>query len=106
MTTIAIFPQKPDKDCQYLKDQKKVLEIDDSEVLKLLQGNKGVYHYSRHDSSLDGLTDQELVLQLKQVEGFGFFDSPISNKHSGKGYSTTDKKYYVRIIRQESKTFE
>lgn len=99
MTTVAIFPQKPAKESQYLKDPKSVLEIDDSEVMKLLHGNRGVFHYSRHDDTLDKLSDTELISNMKNMENYHFFDSDLSQKKTKKGYSTTDKKYFIRIIK-------
>lgn len=97
MFAVILFPVKPDnKDYPYYKSPKKVLEIEDEEVLKCTSGVKGIYHLKHHINDMDKKTDKEMV------EYYNSLSNPkvqILSKKTGKGYSTEDKNYYVRIVR-------
>jgi hypothetical protein len=97
MFTIILFPVKPEnKDYPYYKSPKKVLEIEDDEAIKYATGAKGVYYLRHHIDDMDGLTDREIV------DYYNSMSKPkiqILSKKTGKGYSTENKDYYVRIVR-------
>ena len=97
MFAVILFPVKPtNKEYPYFKSPKKVLEIEDDEVLACTFNIKGVYHLKHYINDMDELSDKELV------EYYNKLSTPkisISSRKSGKGYSTENKDYYVRIIR-------
>ena len=97
MFAIILFPVKPtNKEYPYFKSPKKVLEIEDAEALACTVGVKGIFYLKRYLNDMDELSDKELV------EYYNKLSTPkisISSRKSGKGYSTENKDYYVRIIR-------
>ena len=97
MFAVIVFPVKPtNKEYPYFKSPKKVLEIEDDEVLACTTSIKGVYHLKHYINDMDELSVKELV------EYFNILSTPkisISPRKSGKGYSTENKDYYVRIVR-------
>ena len=97
MFAVILFPVKPEnKDYPYYKSPKKVLEIEDDEALKFATGNMGVYYLKHHIDDKDNLTDREIV------DYYNSMSKPnvqILSKKTGKGYSTENKDYYVRIVR-------
>ena len=97
MFAVILFPVKPtNKEYPYFKSPKKVLEIEDDEVLACTTSIKGVYHLKHYINDMDELSDKELV------EYYNKSSAPkvsISTRKSSKGYSTENKDYYVRIIR-------
>ena len=99
MFAVIVFPVKPtNKEYPYFKSPKKVLEIEDDEALDCTAIIKGVYYLKHHLNDMDELSDKELV------EYYNKLSTPkvlISSRKSGKGYSTENKDYYVRIIRRK-----
>ena len=99
MFAVIVFPVKPEnKDYPFYKSPKKVLEIEDDEALDCTAIIKGVYYLKHHLNDMDELSDKELV------EYYNKLSTPkvsISSRKSGKGYSTENKDYYVRIIRRK-----
>lgn len=97
MFAVILFPVKPtNKEYPYFKSPKKVLEIEDAEALACTVGVKGIFYLKRYLNDMDELSDKELV------EYYNKLSTPkisISSRKSGKGYSTENKDYYVRIIR-------
>ena len=97
MFAVIVFPVKPEnKDYPFYKSPKKVLEIEDDEALACTTIIKGVYYLKHHLNDMDELSDKELV------EYYNKLSTPkvsISSRKSGKGYSTENKNYYVRIIK-------
>lgn len=99
MFTIILFPVKPEsKDYPYIKSPKKVLEIDDEEALQFTTCGYGVYHIKHYVNDMDGLTDKEIVEYFNKISKMNV---SISSRKTGNGYSTEDKDYFVRIIRQK-----
>lgn len=99
MTGIFLFPVKPDnKEYQFYKEPRKALEIDDETVLSFKNTSKGVNYIIHYDNEWDGLSDEQIVekwnehCELGQVE--------LSGRRSGLGYTTVDKKRFIRIIRK------
>lgn len=99
MFTIILFPVKPgNKDYPYYKSPKKVLEIEDKEALGCTSGVKGVYHLKHYPNDMDKMTDKELVDYFnKEMKT----KVTLLSKKTAKGYSTEEKTYFVRIIRQK-----
>jgi len=99
MFTIILFPVKPgNKEYPYYKSPKKVLEIEDEEALSQLSGSMGVYHLKHYLDDMDKLSDKELVDYFNKTSKMNV---TILSKKTGKGYSTENKDYYIRIIRQK-----
>ena len=97
MFAVILFPVKPtNKEYPYFKSPKKVLEIEDDEVLACTFNIKGVYHLKHYINDMDELSDKELVEYYNKLS---IPKISISSRKSGKGYSTENKDYYVRIIR-------
>lgn len=97
MFTVILFPVKPeDKDYPYYKSPKKVLEIEDDEAVKHISGTNGVYHLKHYTDDMDGLSDKEIMDYFNKTSRMKV---EILSKKTGKGYSTENKDYYVRIIR-------
>ena len=99
MCAVILVPVKStNKEDPYFKSSKKVLEIEDDEALDCTAIIKGVYYLKHHLNDMDELSDKELV------EYYNKLSTPkvsISSRKSGKGYSTENKDYYVRIIRRK-----
>ena len=97
MFAVILFPVKPtNKEYPYFKSPKKVLEIADDDVLACTTSIKGVYHLKDYLNDMDELSDKELVEYYNKTS---ITKISISSRKSGKGYSTENKDYYVRIIR-------
>ena len=97
MFAVILFPVKPtNKEYPYFKSPKKVLEIEDDEALACTTSIKGVYHLKHYINDMDELSDKELVEYYNKLS---IPKISISSRKSGKGYSTENKDYYVRIIR-------
>lgn len=99
MFAVIVFPVKPtNKEYPYFKSPKKVLEIEDDEALDCTAIIKGVYYLKHHLNDMDELSDKELVEYYNKTS---ITKISISSRKSGKGYSTENKDYYVRIIRRK-----
>ena len=97
MFAVILFPVKStNKEYPYFKSSKKVLEIEDDEALACTVGVKGVYYLKHYTNDMDELSDKELVEYYNKLS---IPKISISSRKSGKGYSTENKDYYVRIIR-------
>lgn len=97
MFAVILFPVKPaNKEYPYFKSPKKVLEIEDVDALACTSNIKGVYHLKHYINDMDELSDKELVEYYNKTS---ITKISISSRKSGKGYSTENKDYYVRIIR-------
>ena len=97
MFAVILFPVKPtNKEYPYFKSPKKVLEIEDAEALAYTVGVKGVFYLKYYLNDMDELSDKELVEYYNKTS---ITKISISSRKSGKGYSTENKDYYVRIIR-------
>ena len=97
MFAVILFPVKPtNKEYPYFKSPKKVLEIEDAEVLACTVGVKGIFYLKYYLNDMDELSDKELVEYYNKTS---ITKISISSRKSGKGYSTENKDYYVRIIR-------
>ena len=97
MFAVILFPVKPvNKEYPYFRSPKKVLEIEDIDALACTSNIKGVYYLKHHLNDMDDLSDKELVEYYNKLS---IPKISISSRKSGKGYSTENKDYYVRIIR-------
>ena len=97
MFAVILFPVKStNKEYPYFKSSKKVLEIEDDEALACTVGVKGVYYLKHYTNDMDELSDKELVAYYNKLS---IPKISISSRKSGKGYSTENKDYYVRIVR-------
>ena len=97
MLAVILFPVKStNKEYPYFKSSKKVLEIEDDEALACTVGVKGVYYLKHYTNDMDELSDKELVEYYNKLS---IPKISISSRKSGKGYSTENKDYYVRIVR-------
>ena len=99
MFTVIAFPVKPEnKDYPFYKSPKKVLEIEDSEAMTYISHTKGVYYLTHHINDMDDLPDKELVEYFNNKNNMKVL---INSRKTGNGYSTENKEYFVRIIRQK-----
>ena len=99
MFTVIVFPVKPEnKDYPFDKSPKKVLEIEDGEAMTYTSHTKGVYYLTHHINDMDNLTDKELVDYFNNKNNMKVL---INSRKTGNGYSTENKEYFVRIIRQK-----
>ena len=97
MFAVILFPVKPvNKEYPYFRSPKKVLEIEDVDALACTVGVKGVFYLKHYLNDMDELSDKELVEYYNKLS---IPKISISSRKSGKGYSTENKDYYVRIIR-------
>ena len=97
MFAVILFPVKPaNKEYPYFRSPKKVLEIEDVDALACTSNIKGVYYLKHHLNDMDDLSDKELVEYYNKLS---IPKISISSRKSGKGYSTENKDYYVRIIK-------
>ena len=97
MFAVILFPVKPaNKEYPSVRSPKKVLEIEDVDALACTSNIKGVYYLKHHLNDMDDLSDKELVEYYNKLS---IPKISISSRKSGKGYSTENKDYYVRIIR-------
>ena len=97
MFAVILFPVKPaNKEYPYFRSPKKVLEIEDVDALACTSNIKGVYYLKHRLNDMDDLSDKELVEYYNKLS---IPKISISSRKSGKGYSTENKDYYVRIIR-------
>ena len=97
MFAVILFPVKStNKEYPYFKSSKKVLEIEDVDALACTSNIKGVYYLKHHLNDMDDLSDKELVEYYNKLS---IPKISISSRKSGKGYSTENKDYYVRIVR-------
>ena len=100
MFAVILFPVKPvNKEYPYFRSPKKVLEIEDVDALACTSNIKGVYYLKHHLNDMDDLSDKELVEYYNKLS---IPKISISSRKSGKGYSTENKDYYVRIIRAKN----
>lgn len=103
MVGVFSFPAKPeDKEYPYYKTPKKILEIDDSEVL-LLSKRKGCNYFVHWLNDWDELTDNEIIEKANQVALYSY---SISSRKSGQGYNSEDKSQYIRIVREKYSFFK
>ena len=99
MTALFVFPTKPDnKNYQYYKDPRKVLEISDDEVMALTGTSNGAYYIIRYDKEWDGLTDAEVVEKWNEKKIP--LQIQLASRKSGLGSSTVNKDRLIRIIRK------
>lgn len=103
MVGVFAFPTKPEnKEYPYYKTPKKVLEIDDSEVL-LLSKQKGCNYYVHWMEDWDELSDKEII---EKVNRSAVYHYSISSRKSGQGYNSEDKLQYIRIVREKYSFFK
>jgi len=103
MVGVFVFPAKPkDNSYPYFNSPKKVLEIDDSEVVTLIRQKEtsGFIHWQ---DDWNDLTDNELIENVNQHDGYSY---SISSRKSGLGYNSEGKAKYIRIIRQKYSWFK
>ena len=99
MFTVIVFPVKPEnKDYPFYKSPKKVFEIEDSEIMTYTSHTKGVYYLTHHINDMDNLADKDLVDYFNSKNNMKVL---INSRKTGNGYSTENKEYFVRIIRQK-----
>ena len=99
MFTVIVFPVKPEsKDYPFYKSPKKVLEIEDGEAMTYTSHTKGVYYLTHHINDMDNLPDKDLVDYFNNKNNMKVL---INSRKTGNGYSTENKEYFVRIIRQK-----
>ena len=97
MFAVILFPVKPaNKEYPYFRSPKKVLEIEDVDALACTSNIKGVYYLKLYLNNMAELSYKELVEYYNKTS---ITKISISSRKSGKGYSTENKDYYVRIIR-------
>ena len=98
MVKIVALPTKPeDKNYPYFKAPSKVLEISDDEVLKLTVGQRGVYHLFHYGKDLDKASDREVMDYFNSKMEMD--NVTILSKKTKNGYSTEERKFFIRIIR-------
>ena len=98
MVGIFIFPVKPISDSyRYYKEPRRVLEIDDEQVLSFTTNSTEVYYHIRHDKDWDKLSDAEVVEKWNERSSTKV---ELASKKSGLGYSTVGKDKLVRIVRK------
>lgn len=103
MVGVFVFPAKPkDNSYPYFNSPKKVLEIDDSEVVSLIR-QKEIGDFIHWQDDWNELTDKEIIEKVNQHEGYSY---SISSRKSGLGYNSDDKTKYIRIIRQRYSWFK
>lgn len=103
MIGVFAFPTKPmNQDYPYFKTPKKVLEIDDSEVVSLTR-QKEIGCFIHWQEDWNDLTDKQLIEKINQNYGYSY---SISSRKTGSGYQSEDKAKYIRIIRQRYSWFK
>lgn len=103
MIGVFTFPMKPtNQDYPYFKSPKKVLEIDDSEVVSLNR-QKEISSFIHWPEDWNDLTDKQLIEKINQNDGYSY---SISSRKTGLGYQSEDKSKYIRIIRQRYSWFK
>lgn len=103
MVGVFAFPAKPKyNDYPYFKSPKKVLEIDDSEVVSLSR-SKETSCFIHWQDDWNELTDKEIIEKVNQHDGYSY---SITSRKSGLGYNSEDKSRYIRIIRQRYSWFK
>ena len=99
MITIIKFPQKPtNKDYPFYKEPRKALTEPDETVEPMISGIKEVYYLKKHTNEWDNLTDKEIIEKYNEHPNVSKIE--IGERKSGNGYNTTDKKWFIRIIRK------
>ena len=105
ITMIGVFAflvKLTNQDYPYFKMPKKVLEIDDSEIVSLIRQNE-ITCFIHWQEDWDDLTDKQIIEKINQNDGFSY---SISSRKSGSGYQSEDKSKYIRIIRQRYSWFK
>ena len=101
MITIIKFPQKPtNKDYPFYKEPRKALTEPDNVVTPMISGVKGVYHFKYYPKDWDKLTDKEIIEKYNAHKNPSTTPIEIGERKSGNGYNTTDKQWFIRIIRK------
>lgn len=99
MITIIKFPQKPtDKNYPFYKDPRKALSEPDEIVEPMIAGVNGVYHLKHYKNDWDKLTDREIIEKYNDCKNTQNIE--IGERKSGNGYNTTDKQWFIRIIKK------
>ena len=99
MITIIKFPQKPtNKDYPFYKEPRKALTEPDEVVEPMISGVNGVYHFKHYPKDWDKLNDKEIIEKYNECPNVSKIE--IGERKSGNGYNTTDKKWFIRIIRK------
>lgn len=98
MVGIFIFPAKPNKDYLFFKEPRKVLEMNDDEIISLKNSSKGIFYNIHYNNEWDSLNDVEIV--EKWNEKAINLQIQISNRKSELGYTSVDKTKFIRIVRK------
>ena len=99
MITIIKFPQKPtNKDYPFYKEPRKALAEPDEIVGSMTSGVKEVFYLKNYTNEWDNLTDKEIIEKYNEHPNVSKIE--IGERKSGNGYNTTDKKWFIRIIRK------
>ena len=99
MITIIKFPQKPtNKDYPFSKEPRKALTEPDEIVESMTSGVKEVFYLKNYTNEWNNLTDKEIIDNYNEHPNVSKIE--IGERKSGNGYNTTDKKWFIRIIRK------
>lgn len=99
-----VFPAKSkEKDYEFSKDPRKILEVEDRDVVLSARKNRGICYYIRWDDKYDGTTDKEMEQIYNEMNKSSI---ELSSRRSGQGYTSTDKEKFVRIIRHDAQWFK
>ena len=102
MVTIIKFPQKlTNKDYPFYKDPRMALSEPDNVIEQMIIGVDGVYHLRHYGNDWDKLSDREII--EKYNENKNVTPIEIGERKSGNGYNTTDKQWFIRIIKNTVK---
>lgn len=101
MVGVLVFSQKP-SDGPYKKTPRKVLEDDDIEVLRNYHFSTSYFFHWIDDDDIAKMPDKDFI---EYANSKNETQIVLSSRKSGKGYSTEDKKSFVRIIHQSRNVF-
>lgn len=103
MVTIIKFPQKPtEKEYPFFKDPRRALTEPDNVVTPMISGVKGVYHFKYYPKDWDNLSDKEIIEKYNSYKKPDITPIELGERKSGNGYNTTDKQWFIRIIKEKS----
>jgi hypothetical protein len=101
MVGVFVFPQKP-SDGPYKDKPKNALSDEDADIIKNYHYASSYFIHWIDDDETDKMSDKEIVDYINTKHEYQI---ALSSRKSGKGYSTEDKKSYVRIIHQPYRVF-
>lgn len=101
MVGVLVFSQKP-SDGPYKKTPRKMLEDDDIEVLRNYHFCTSYFFHWIDGDGVEKMPDKDFIEYANSKNETKIV---LSTRKSGKGYSTEDKKSFVRIIRQPRNVF-